>query len=112
MPAFDPADVQATLLALSVKSITDAIKKHSPNAGEVLVCGGGVHNQTMMSSLQAAMGNTPIRSTADYNLDPDWVEAMAFAWLAQQTVEYDAVSASGAPHMGKKSFPDIIFNCH
>jgi anhydro-N-acetylmuramic acid kinase len=28
-----------------------------------------------------------VETTARYGADPDWVEAMAFAWLAKQTME-------------------------
>lgn len=82
--AMDRADVQATLLALSVRSIVDAIERHAQGCARVIVCGGGVHNQALMAGLSQALAPTPVVSTADYRIDPDFVEATAFAWLARQ----------------------------
>lgn len=79
-----PADVQATLLALSARSIAAAIRRDAPQAREVLACGGGVHNAELMRALGAALAPLPIASTARLGIDPDYVEAMAFAWLARQ----------------------------
>lgn len=79
-----PEDVQATLLALSAHSIAAAIRRVAPLTGEVLVCGGGVHNAELMRALGAALAPLPVVSTATRGIDPDYVEAMAFAWLARQ----------------------------
>lgn len=79
-------DVQATLVELTAHSIIQPIHEHLP-AGEILICGGGVHNAHLMSSLQElAQPNFSVSSTQKYGLDPDWIEAMAFAWLARQTL--------------------------
>lgn len=80
------SDVQASLLALTARSIGNAIEKHAPDTREVLVCGGGVHNGALMNLLAATLAPAAVRSTGDYGLDPDWVEAAAFAWLAKQTL--------------------------
>jgi anhydro-N-acetylmuramic acid kinase len=79
-----PADVQATLLELTIRTIADAIRSHAPNAHEVLVCGGGVHNPALMNALAQALEPIPVRSTAVRGIDPDFVEAMLFAWLARE----------------------------
>jgi anhydro-N-acetylmuramic acid kinase len=78
----EPADVQATLGALSANSITDAIRG---NADEVLVCGGGVHNKELMRRIRDLLPGIDVASTTSAGLDPDWVEAVAFAWLAMRT---------------------------
>ena len=57
----------------------------APDAAEVLVCGGGIHNSDLMRRLAAALPGTTVGSTAFAGLDPDWVEAVAFAWLAMRT---------------------------
>lgn len=80
----DPADVQATLLALSVQSVAAAIRRDAGAAQRVLVCGGGVHNTHFLQALGAALTPIPVVSTASCGVDPDYVEAMAFAWLARQ----------------------------
>lgn len=79
-----PVDVQATLLALTVKSIADIVRTCAPRAQSVIACGGGVHNGALMAALAAALPDTQVGSTADYGVDPDFVEATAFAWLARQ----------------------------
>jgi anhydro-N-acetylmuramic acid kinase len=82
--AGDPADVQATLLALTVRSVAAALNAHAGAAEEVLVCGGGVHNPQLMRALELALAPRAVRSTAELGVDPDYVEAMGFAWLARQ----------------------------
>jgi anhydro-N-acetylmuramic acid kinase len=84
-PDHDPVDVQATLCQLTADSIAQAIRTAAADASEVLVCGGGVHNRDLMAKLQAALSDTRVQSTAAAGLDPDWVEAVAFAWLAMRT---------------------------
>ena len=81
-----PQDVQATLLELTVVSIADAIKQTLFEATQILVCGGGVHNTRLLQRLQELLPKQEIFSTSQVGLDPDWVEAMAFAWLARQTM--------------------------
>jgi len=80
----DPADVQATLLELTARSVADAIARHAPEAELVLACGGGVHNAALMARLAALLAPATLTSTAEYGVDPDYLEAMAFAWLARQ----------------------------
>ena len=84
-PALEPVTVQATLLALTTASIAQAILDHAPGTQRVLVCGGGVHNRILLQDLAARLA-LPVVSTADEGVDPDWMEAMAFAWLAQRTL--------------------------
>ncbi len=78
------ADVQATLCALTARSIADAINSHAPNTREVLVCGGGIDNKELIRWIGTALPTAKIHSTAKFGLDPDWVEAAAFAWLARR----------------------------
>ena len=80
------SDVLSTLLQLTCVSISNEIKQLEPGVDEVLVCGGGVKNVQLMSRLAALLPEISIHSTEIYGLHPDWVEASAFAWLAQQTL--------------------------
>jgi len=82
--AVAPADVQATLLALSASTVAEAIGRHAPGTREVLVCGGGVHNPRLMAALASALAPIPLHSIAARGIDPDFVEAMLFAWLARE----------------------------
>jgi anhydro-N-acetylmuramic acid kinase len=79
-----PEDVQATLVELTARSVADAVHTHAKDARELLVCGGGSHNPLLMHALQGALAPLPVRSTAERGVDPDYVEATAFAWLARE----------------------------
>ncbi len=81
-----PADVQATLLALSVRTITDALRASQPDTQRVIACGGGVHNTVLMDALSRALPGAVVEPSSAHGLDPDFVEAMAFAWLARETL--------------------------
>lgn len=79
-----PADVQATLLELSARSVAEAIDRYAPDAIDVLACGGGVHNAVLMRRLGERLGTRALHSTGAFGVDPDYLEATAFAWLARQ----------------------------
>ena len=94
-------DVQAALTLLTARSIANAIKNSSIPPRRVLVCGGGVHNTYLMELLAAELEGIEVASTAEEGVDPDWVEAMAFAWLAHRTLEGktgNIPSVTGAQH--------------
>ncbi|MGB5352535.1 MAG: anhydro-N-acetylmuramic acid kinase [Woeseia sp.] len=78
----DPADVQATLCELTVRSVADAVLQYAPELDEILVCGGGSHNAYLVSKLREACAPVKVESTAVFGIAPDWIEAAAFAWLA------------------------------
>jgi anhydro-N-acetylmuramic acid kinase len=82
-----PADVQATLLELTVGSIADAVKTHAQGVDEAFVCGGGAHNRRLMARLSDLMAPVGVGSTEDLGIPPDAVEAMMIAWLAWCRVE-------------------------
>jgi len=75
------ADVQSTLCDLTATSIIRAINQYAPDTEEIYICGGGVHNKELMHQLQA-LTKCPLATTEKLGVHPDWVEAMAFAWLA------------------------------
>jgi anhydro-N-acetylmuramic acid kinase len=81
------ADVQSTLCDLTATTVVSAINASQATTAEVLVCGGGVHNTELLSRIAALLPGAAVSSTADYGLDPDWVEACAFAWLAKRTLD-------------------------
>lgn len=78
-------DVQATLCQLTADSITDAIIKFAGTSRQILVCGGGAHNRQLLQTLADSL-NIPVLSTEQRGISPDHVEAIAFAWLARQTL--------------------------
>ncbi|MCS3903472.1 anhydro-N-acetylmuramic acid kinase [Methylohalomonas lacus] len=79
-----PADVQATLVELTARSVAAAVQRYAPEADAVIACGGGVHNPVLMTALAAALAPVAVSTSADYGLPPDKVEALCFAWLARE----------------------------
>lgn len=79
-------DIQATLAELTARAITQGIKSLPFEAHEVFVCGGGAYNHDLMVRLEAQLHPRILASTAQLGIAPEWVEAVAFAWLAQQTL--------------------------
>lgn len=84
---YSPTDVLATLTALTADTIARAIRSHAPETQRVYLCGGGIHNSTLVNRLDRLLPEVTLESTAGAGLDPDYVEAAAFAWLAKQTLE-------------------------
>ncbi|HEY9199986.1 MAG TPA: anhydro-N-acetylmuramic acid kinase [Gammaproteobacteria bacterium] len=81
-----PEQVQATLSQFTCESVAEAIERHLPAVERLIVCGGGVHNSHLIDSLQRRLPNIQIESSEPHGVHPDWVEAIAFAWLARQTL--------------------------
>jgi anhydro-N-acetylmuramic acid kinase len=81
-----PADVQASFLEVTVRSVAAALRRALPQAQRVLVCGGGTRNGQLMHRLKETLAPLQVETTAAHGLDPAWVEASAFAWLAAQTL--------------------------
>ena len=79
-------NVQATLLELTAISIQQSIVDAAPEVDEVFICGGGAKNGALLSRLSALMGNVSVDKTDRLGIGADWVEAIAFAWLARQTM--------------------------
>lgn len=86
-PNEEAANIQATLAEFTAQTIFNDIQKLISN-GEILVCGGGTHNAFLMSRLtEISKPHFTVASTQKYGVNPDWVEALAFAWLARQTLQ-------------------------
>jgi anhydro-N-acetylmuramic acid kinase len=79
-------DVQATLLELTALGIASSIERYCGGAQAAYVCGGGAHNDALMTRMAALLPKVNVTTTQALGLDPDWVEALAFAWLARQTL--------------------------
>jgi anhydro-N-acetylmuramic acid kinase len=85
-----PEDVQATLAELTARSIGKAIAVFCPGTEEVYLCGGGVRNTDLCRRIESALPGISVASTERLGIHPDWVEAMAFAWLAQRALKGEA----------------------
>ncbi len=95
------ADVQATLLELTCQTIAQSIQQHCVGAREIYLCGGGAHNQTLRTRLAALLTDCTVQTTNALGVDGDYLEAIAFAWLAQQALHGKPVNlplVTGAKH--------------
>ena len=79
-------DVQAVLLELTCLAIAQSIRRHCGGAKEIYLCGGGAHNRTLHNRLASILPDCIIQTTNVIGLDSDYLEAIAFAWLAQQAL--------------------------
>jgi anhydro-N-acetylmuramic acid kinase len=79
-------NVAATIIELSVMSITHAIDHWAPKTQQIVACGGGCFNTYFMERLAGKLLPKQLRMSSDFGIEPEWVEATAFAWLAHQTM--------------------------
>jgi len=84
----DPADVQATLSELTAVSIQQAVTQTAPQTTQIVVCGGGSRNADLMSRLGQKFTTASVITTDELGLSAEWVEAVAFAWLARETLAH------------------------
>ena len=82
-PNIRAQDVQRTLAELTAHSIAKAVTAF-PDIRRVLLCGGGSHNRLLRERIKAMLPAQQHGTTTQFGVDADWLEAMAFAWLAQQ----------------------------
>ena len=105
-PSLRPQDVAHTLVDLTAQTLCAALKAHCGPVDEVYLCGGGAHNALLNKKLQTLLGKVPCGRTDGLGIGLDWVEAVAFAWLAKQclakeTANLAAVTgATGARILG------------
>jgi hypothetical protein len=85
VPAKTPEDVQATLLELTAVSIAEAMASWCGKPRTLLVCGGGGRNHALMERLRNCWATCSVELTDAVGQPADWVEAVAFAWLAWRT---------------------------
>jgi anhydro-N-acetylmuramic acid kinase len=99
--SYKPEDIQATLCALSIETISRAIEQHAPQCSRLICCGGGTYNTFLMEQLGLRLKGITVEDTTLHGIPPDQIEATAFAWLAYQTMEKhygNLPSVTGASH--------------
>jgi anhydro-N-acetylmuramic acid kinase len=82
-----PQEVQATLLELTVETISSAVETVTPPIARLIVCGGGAYNDSFMRRLRDRLAPRRVEASPAHGLAPDQVEAMAFAWLARRAIQ-------------------------
>ncbi|KPK35271.1 MAG: hypothetical protein AMJ65_17505 [Phycisphaerae bacterium SG8_4] len=105
-------DVVATVTALTARSITQAYRRFLPAMpDEMILCGGGAHNRTLVEMLRSELEDVKILSTGDFGISVDAKEAVSFAILAWATVKgipNNVPGATGAEQpvvLGKIIYP-------
>ena len=98
---YRPADIQRTLLQFTVECIKLALKQIGKPIDQMVVCGGGTHNRLLMLTLAEQLG-VPCQSSADYGVDPDFVEATLMAWMAAchmtgQRLDLSSITGAAKP---------------
>ncbi len=83
---YAPQDVQATLSEVTALGVTNALNRYCGPVAEVYLCGGGASNRDLVQRLERLLPGSAVASTAALGISPDWVEALAFAWLARETL--------------------------
>jgi len=103
-PAPAPQDVQATLQRFTARTVADALEAAAPATHDVLVCGGGARNQGLMRELATCL-QRPVQATDTAGVPAQWVEAMAFAWLAQAFLDR---TPAGVPQVTGARAPRVL----
>ena len=80
-----PVDVQRTLVELTARSASDAIK--FSGCERLYLCGGGRHNDLLTQRLRSLVAPIEVTDTHTLGVDADFMEAVAFAWLAKQCLD-------------------------
>jgi len=82
-----PSDILATVTAFTTKSIAQAYGCYLPRrVEEVLLCGGGARNRTLVRMLREELGPARVRMTDDLGVPVEAKEAVSFALLAVATI--------------------------
>lgn len=95
------ADVMATLLALSVRTIADSIDAR--DEPRIALMGGGCSNPVFANALEDALRPGRFFDPCEAGIDADWIEAALFAWLARARLNGQPVNTppiTGASHAG------------
>lgn len=85
-PDYKPEDVQATLLYFTAMGIVKGIQLLKEQPKTIFICGGGAHNERLITTLQTLLPDIAVLSTQAVDISPDFIEAALFAWLAEKTL--------------------------
>ncbi|WP_111747388.1 anhydro-N-acetylmuramic acid kinase [Salinisphaera orenii] len=90
-----PVDVQTTLCRFTAETAGDAIVAYSPGNSDAILCGGGTHNPVFKAMLAERIAPRAVVTSDDFGINGDWVEAVAFSWLARRRINGDPGNAPG-----------------
>jgi anhydro-N-acetylmuramic acid kinase len=98
---YSPNDIQATLVELTALSIADSISGLKKTSIACFVCGGGARNLHLIERIQKRLPTSLIQTTKQLGIDPDYVEAIAFAWLAKQRIDNKPGNIPSSTHANR-----------
>ena len=109
-PTAHPQDVQATLSELTASVCARDVRLHAPQAGELLVCGGGAFNADLMGRIARRLPGVTVQPTDVRGMPALQVEACAFAWMASAFVarvpgNVSAVTGAAGPRILGALYP-------
>lgn len=107
---YRPNDIQATLLELTALSIAKSVLQLPKTPAECFICGGGARNLFLLERIQHWLPKSSIGTTSDLDVDPDYVEAIAFAWLAKQRMEDRTGNIPSCTHASRQGILGGIFS--
>lgn len=102
-------DIQATLLVLTATSIAEAVQQTRIQPSRLVICGGGAHNHALLRELGARLPGVDVDSTQALGVDPDYLEAMMFAWLADKAVTHTPLDLSAITGSRKPAILGAIY---
>ncbi len=106
---YPPNDIQATLIELTALSIADSIWKLPTPKIECFICGGGARNLHLIERIQKRLPKLLIQTTEQLDIDPDYVEAIAFAWLAKQRIDSEPGNIPSSTHASRQGILGGIY---
>lgn len=101
-------DIQRTLLEFTARTICDQIQLQS-NQADIFVCGGGALNSLLMARLQQLLKNHSVQDTNALHVDPMFVEAIAFAWLAEQRLLEKPITLQAVTGASKNAILGCVY---
>ena len=105
-PDLQVNDIQATLTELTALSLTNNLETLGIQKDNIFFCGGGIHNSYLIERISKRL-NKECLTTQELDIDPDYLEAICFAWLAKKRIEdtkFDLQKITGskkAVYLGK-----------
>lgn len=107
--SYKDSDIQTTITHLTALSIAQSIQSLDGEVQSVYVCGGGAHNRYLMTLIKLYLGAIFVDTTLHHKRDPDFIEAMLFAWLASKTINQEAVDLSHITGAKRKAILGVIY---
>lgn len=108
-PQYAAEDVQATLTELTAVTLAEAIRGLPALPAACFIAGGGAHNRFLLERIADALPECRIQTTAVLGLEPDYVEAAAFAWFARERVNLRSASIPDVSHARRAAILGAIY---